>query len=62
MTRNNYYYYLNYQDYIKFQQRQQKIRLQYVDNLQKVIGKVDIGKGPSLLNRKYIWGRECKAY
>lgn len=55
----NYYYYLHFQDYIKHRQRQEKVRSQYVSNLQEVIGKVDIGKSPALLNRKYIWGREC---
>lgn len=56
----NSYYYLHTNDYYRQQERKRYVASKYAKNIDEVIGKIDIGKGPPLLNRKYIWGRECK--
>mgnify|MGYP001799873091 FL=1 len=58
----NNYYYLHPDDYYRHQERKRYIASKYARNINEVIGKIDIGDGPPLLNRKYIWGRECKVH
>lgn len=56
----NNYYYLHHEDYYRHVRRQAKVRSQYAKNIDEVIGTIEIGPGPPLLTKKYVWGRECK--
>lgn len=49
-------------EYNRFVRRREMILSRYTSNIQKFIGKIDIGEGPALLTRKYVWGRQCEFY
>lgn len=55
------YYNVKSDEYARYVRRREIVLSRYVSNIQKVIGRVDIGEGPSLLTKKYVWGRQCKA-